>query len=108
MEMLGALGMLMILLSCFYASLHAILGAGRTFVREAQAVYVLENVVERLGAEGTRDRDRAEAILDEELTASALAADEAVSASCSSNEQGTLLRVHRSEKRLLAEVCIPR
>jgi len=108
MEMIGALGILMLLLTCFYASLHGVLDAGRTFVREAQAIYVLENVVERLGAERTRDADRAKALLEEELAASALAKEEAITASCEPVEQGTRLRIRRSEKRLLAEVCIPK
>ncbi len=107
MEMIGALGILMLLLSCFYASLHALLDAGKTFVREAQAVYVLENVVERLGAETARNPEHIKALFEEELAVSALG-EEAISASCLGDDKGTRLRIHKSGKRLLAEVCIPK
>ena len=108
LEMIGALGILMLLLSCFYASLHAVLGAGDTFVREAQAVYVLENVVERLAAESSRSPSRARTLLHEELAASDLSGEDAISASCDTGDRGTHLRIQKSGKRLLAEVCIPR
>jgi hypothetical protein len=106
MELIGAAAVLFLLISCFYASVTALLRFQRAVADENSAIVVLANTLERIEAGDRRDEGRVRRILEDEFAGSALAGRGRLAPVCSRKDDGLRVGIARSDGVCVAEVRI--
>lgn len=71
-EMVIAMGLLVLMLAGFVSSFHVLRRANTAYVRECHCVWVMSNTLERLAARQTVTVDEARSLLAAELAATAM------------------------------------
>jgi type II secretory pathway component PulJ len=108
MEMMASLALAAMLVGVFYSAMHRVRELEAMALAQGRALIVLENVVERLGAEPEAGRLRAGEILDEEFRASALHIADRFSARCEELQPGFRLLIVRESGTPVAAVEVIR
>ena len=103
-ELIGAMSIAVILLTCFYTTLRGLYSMQRVLEEETMAVVVMNNLVERLDAEGTRDTAAVSRIFKEEYEKSPVSQTGKLTPECRTGDGVISVRILKKNGKPLAKL----
>jgi len=104
LELIFALGLLVLLATCFADSLELVRRQDRWFTEENRALLILDNTLERLTARPVRTLEEAQAIFLDEFRQSGLSANPELSPVCNLNQRRLVLEILKQNRKPLAHL----
>lgn len=106
LEMSIALGLLILILGCFYAALRSLRDLEQTYWNETRAIVLLNNVLEQTHTNPPPRQDHINAILHQEFTRSGIPTNTGISAHSETNNHSLTLRIVTRRGTPLASMTI--